>query len=237
MNEFAKNFVDIFNAAAKKSSRAKLFDDFLTCSVAALDRDEQTFATVDNKELHVELFAKLMAALEDCIGQKVLVDHVLGLKLKIPTDSSHKPRYRDILGEIFCELELFDQGGGQVLTPQHMANVMGETTLSPELIRKEINRRGFVTIKENCCGSGALVLGGLNALLEMGINPCRFAFVHASDLDERCIKMTFIQLSLYGIPAVVARQDAITGTIVGTPLVTPIAKFGGNFYGRHQIDR
>lgn len=225
MNAFATKFVAIFNDAAKKSSRAKLFDDFLTCATAALNRDEQTFAAIDNKELHVELFAKLMAALEDCIGQKVLVDHVLGLKLKIPTDSSHKPRYRDILGEIFCELELFDQSGGQVLTPQHMANVMGETTLLPELVRQEISRRGFVTIKENCCGSGALILGGLNALLEMGINPCRFAFVHASDLDERCIKMTFIQLSLYGIPAVVARQDAITGNIVGETLITPIAKY------------
>lgn len=225
MNAFATKFVDIFNDVAKKSSRAKLFDDFLTCATAALNRDEQTFAAIDNKELHVELFAKLMAALEDCIGQKVLVDHVLGLKLKIPTDSSHKPRYRDILGEIFCELELFDKSGGQVLTPQYMANVMGETTLSSELVRQEISRRGFVTIKENCCGSGALILGGLNALLEMGINPCRFAFVHASDLDERCIKMTFIQLSLYGIPGVITRQDAITGNIVGAPLITPIAKY------------
>lgn len=225
MNEFATKFVDIFNDAAKKSSRAKLFDDFLTCATAALNRDEQTFAAVDNKKLHVDLFANLMAALEDCIAQKVVVDHVLGLKLKIKADDSHKPRYRDILGEIFCELELFDQRGGQVLTPQHMANVMGETTLSPELVSQEISRRGFVTIKENCCGSGALVLGGLNSLLEMGINPCRFAFVHASDLDERCIKMTFIQLSLYGIPAVVARQDAITGNIVGETLTTPIAKY------------
>lgn len=227
MNVYAKDFVAIVNDAAKKSSRAKLFDDFLTCATAALNRDETAFAAVDNKDLHATLLAKLMAALDYSISEKVVHDKALGLNYKVRLlDYEAQPKYRDILGEIFHALELFDQGGGQVFTPQHVADIMGETTLTAELIHRELDTQGFVTIKENCCGSGALILGSLNALLQLGINPCRFALVHASDLDERCIKMTFIQLSLYAIPGVVMRQDAISGQIYGEPLITPI------LYGR-----
>ena len=213
---YTKKFVETVNRAAKNSSRAKIFDDFLKCSAAALNRDEKTFAEVADKNLHCELFATLANALEWSITFKVLFAHSLG--------NDALPMYRDILGEIFCELELFDQGGGQVLTPQQTADIMGATTLTAELVKREIAQCGYVTIKENCCGSGALILGACNALLDLGVNPCRQARVQASDLDERCVLMTFIQLSLYGIPAVVLRQNAVTDEVVGSPLVTPILK-------------
>lgn len=225
MNRYTKKFVETVNRAAKNSSRAKIFDDFLKCSAAALNRDEKTFAEVDDKNLHCGLFATLANALDWSITFKVLFDKSLGISYKLkPLDYDAFPKYRDILGEIFCALELFDQGGGQVLTPQHVADIMGETTLTAELVKREIAQCGYVTIKENCCGSGALVLGALNALLDLGVNPCRQARVQASDLDERCVLMTFIQLSLYGIPAVVLRQNAVTDEIVGSPLVTPISR-------------
>ena len=225
MNRYTKKFVETVNRAAKNSSRAKIFDDFLKCSAAVLNRDEKTFAEVADKNLHCELFATLANALDWSISFKVLFDHSLGISYKLkPLDYDALPKYRDILGEIFCELELFDQGGGQVLTPQQTADIMGATTLTAELVEREIAQRGYVTIKENCCGSGALILGALNALLDLGVNPCRQARVQASDLDERCVLMTFIQLSLYGIPAVVLRQNAVTDEVVGSPLVTPILK-------------
>lgn len=222
MNHFIEKFIGGFNSAAKNSSRTKLFDDFLTISTAALNRDEKTFATVDDKPLHLELFAALAGALNDAISQKVLHDKFLGLDLKIPRNDSAKPQYRDVLGEIFRLLDLFEQDAGQVFTPQATANIMGELTLTPELVRDEIQRQGFIFIKEDCCGSGALILGALNALLNMNVNPCRFARVFASDIDRRCVQMTFIQLSLYGIPAVVSQRNALTDATFGNLLMTPV---------------
>ena len=224
MNHYSKKFVETFNDNAKKSSRAKLFDDFLKISVASLHRDEKTFAEVDNKELHCTLLSLLAAALNWNISAKVLRDKVLGIDLKIPTDSSHKPRYRDELGEIFHALELFDQGGGQVFTPQHAADIMGETTFTPELVNRELKETGYVTIREDCCGSGALLLGGLNALLKLNVNPNHFALVLAGDTDVRCTYMTFIQLCLYMIPAVVCQRNALTDEVHGEEFITPILR-------------
>lgn len=225
MNHFIKKFIDDFNAAAKNSSRTKLFDDFLTISTAVLNCDEKTFATVSDKPLHMELFSALAGALNDAVSQKVLRDKFLELDLKIPCNDSAKPQYRDVLGEIFHSLDLFEQDAGQVFTPQSTANIMGELTLTPELVRDEIQRRGFVSVKEDCCGSGALILGGLNALLKLGVNPCRFARVFASDIDRRCVQMTFIQLSLCGIPATCFSKNAVTHETFGEVLKTPLLKF------------
>lgn len=224
MNQYSERFVETFNDAAKKSSRANLFDDFLKLSAAVLRRDEKTFDEVDNKELHCELFSLLAVALEWNISEKVLRDKVLGIDLKIPTDSSHKLRYRDELGEIFHALELFDQGGGQVFTPQHTADIMGETTFTAELIKRELQANGRVVIREDCCGSGALLFGGLNALLKLNVNPNHFALVLAGDTDVRCVLMSFIQLSLYMIPAVVACRNALTDEIQGEEFITPILR-------------
>ena len=233
MNLFAKNFVDTFNQAAKKSSRSILFDDFLKIAAASLNRDENSFHEVDNKTLHLELFAHLAAAINYSISDKALHDKSLNIYYIVDhTSGDSTPRYRDILGEIFHALDLFEQSGGQVFTPQHSADLMGELVFTPSFALSQINLRGFVSIKENCCGSGALIFGGLNALLALKINPCRRVFVQAADIDPRCVLMTFIQLSLYGIPAVVSRRDAISDELLGEQLYTPILKHWRNFYGQ-----
>lgn len=225
MNAYQRLFIDRINAAAMNSSRAKLFDDFLTCATAALDRDEETFAAVENKNLHCDLFADIIGACEFSIGNKVLRDKILKLDYRVKwINDDMKPRYRDVLGEIFRELELFDQGAGQVFTAQPTADLMGDLALDEVRVREEIARQGFVTVAENCCGSGALILGYLNSLLDIGVNPCRQVFVKAADLDTRCIKMAFVQLSLYCIPAVVEQRNVVTGEVFGKPLVTPILR-------------
>ena len=225
MNVYQRAFVKRINAAAMNSSRAKLFDDFLTCATAALERDEETFAAVENKNLHCDLFADLIGACEFSIGNKVLRDKVLKLDYRVKwLNDDMKPKYRDVLGEIFRKLELFDQDAGQVFTAQPTADLMGDLALDEVRVREEIARQGFVTVAENCCGSGALILGYLNSLLDIGVNPCRQALVKAADLDPRCVKMTFVQLSLYCIPAVVEQRNVVTGEVFGKPLVTLILR-------------
>ena len=65
----------------------------------------------------------------------------------------------------------------------------------------------------------------LNALLKLNVNPCRFARVFASDVDNRCVLMTFIQLALYGIPATVFFKNAVSNETFGVSFKTPCLKF------------
>ena len=43
----------------------------------------------------------------------------------------------------------------------------------------------------------------------------------AGDIDERCVVMTHIQCSLYGIPATVQQKDSLTDKVLGEPFLTP----------------
>ena len=84
---------------------------------------------------------------------------------------------------------------------------------------------------EPACGSGATILGAVWAMRQKHIDCMRNSFFVAQDVDIRCVWMTYIQLSLYKVPAVVIHGNTLTGHEWErwyTPLVSiPIA--GLNF--------
>lgn len=67
-----------------------------------------------------------------------------------------------------------------------------------------------VTLNEPSCGSGSMILAYAEMMQKHGRNYCSELVVLAQDLDIHCVLMTYIQLSLYGIPAVVLHGNTIT---------------------------
>ena len=114
----------------------------------------------------------------------------------------------DILGELFHELELHNQFKGQFFTPQHICDFMGAITLGDS--KADVERQGFVSCCEPACGSGAMVLGFARAMMEAELNYCTQLVVEATDIDLKCVHMTYLQLSLYGIPAIVIHGNTLT---------------------------
>jgi len=113
----------------------------------------------------------------------------------------------DLLGKLFYELGLPDKHKGQIFTPQHIANMMGKIALSND---ETILEQGFISFQDSCCGSGVLSLGFANAMQTSGYNYSNQMLATAVDIDLRCVYMSYIQLSLYGIPAVVIHGSALT---------------------------
>ncbi len=114
----------------------------------------------------------------------------------------------DILGPMFHEMELYNEWKGQYFTPQYICDFMGEITVgesNPISLDKD-----FITVCEPAVGSGAMVLGLAKALKKQGFSYRDCMVVSATDIDLRCVCMTYIQLSLYGIPAVVVHGNSIT---------------------------
>ena len=114
----------------------------------------------------------------------------------------------DILGKLFHELELHNRWSGQFFTPQHICDFMGKIVLGEP--KDQIEKHGFVSCCEPCSGSGALILGFARAMLDEGFNYCSQLVVEATDIDIKCVHMTYLQLSLYGIPATVMHGNALT---------------------------
>ena len=53
------------------------------------------------------------------------------------------------------------------------------------------------------------IVAAIDALNEAGVNYSWNAFVDCGDIDPRCVHMTYLTLSLLGVPAVVRRGDAL----------------------------
>lgn len=233
----------LLQAVVRNSGRSRAFEHFLIMLATAVsNRFSKDSASAGEREarylevIHkykredvnrfVEAATELIMALEDCIGQKCLrvnspVLSEIGFEAQFPIKGT-KPHFGDVLGEIFNEMHLNERHGGQIFTPNFAADIMANVTLTDDFISSEVKRNGFIVIQEDCCGSGVITLNALNRLIELGVNPQRQSLVVANDIDERCVLMTYIQLSFYGIPAVVIQKDAATGTEISPPWYTPM---------------
>jgi len=114
----------------------------------------------------------------------------------------------DVLGAIYHELELHNKYKGQFFTPQNVCDMMGLMLFSKN--DPDIESKGYITVAEPCCGAGAMILGFAKAVIKNGYSHNTQMVVTATDVDLKCVYMCYLQLSLYGIPAVVIHANSLT---------------------------
>lgn len=142
--------------------------------------------------------------------------------------------FDDVLGRTFHQLELHNKWVGQYFTPYPLCRAMAQMTINGDGVGDIIDRQGFVTILEPACGSGAMVIAAMETLYNAQINFQQFAHVTAVDVDFRCVMMTYLQLSLLGVPAVVVHGNTLT-LEEWSHWYTPFHIFGGwNARLRHR---
>ena len=109
----------------------------------------------------------------------------------------------DVLGQVFGELELGNSARGQFFTPYPICKLMASQLIGDGAdLRKRLDERGFITVNEPASGAGAMVIAIAEALRDEGFNYQRCLHVTAQDVDSRAVHMTYLQLSLLHIPAI-----------------------------------
>lgn len=117
----------------------------------------------------------------------------------------------DLLGQAFGELEVHNAARGQFFTPFEVCRLMAGLTISDgAAMRQAIQDKGYVTLVEPACGSGAMVLAMAEQFQLRGLNYQKQLHVTAVDLDARAAHMAFVQLSLLHIPAIVIVGNSLT---------------------------
>ena len=199
-----KEMVKMIHKLSARHSTWQVFMDFVEIAAIAIsnsvdkhhfkEREERYLTMIKpyNKE-EMELMAGLMALLTEALEYYVKNDH-----------------FEDILGQVFHELELHNKYKGQFFTPSSVCDMMGKMLMSKEKIQKDIQEKGYIAIHEPACGGGAMIFGAVNGIREIGLNHCKELFVHAIDVDLKCVHMAYAQLSLYGIPAIVIHGNTLS---------------------------
>ncbi len=123
--------------------------------------------------------------------------------------------YSDVLGRVFQDLELQNKKTEQYFTPWSLSLMSAKAAFDEEKARRSIDEHGYISLMEPSAGAGSMILAFAETMRDAGFNPGRELLVHATDIDFRCACMNFIQLSLYGIPAVVMHGNTLTLEIYG----------------------
>ncbi|HCC5975827.1 TPA: SAM-dependent DNA methyltransferase [Citrobacter koseri] len=179
-----KAFISLFNQTARYHHRHQVFEDFVSCSVIAL---QNTLSFCEKRE---QKYLRIVARYEkpDVVSMAKLLAHVVnGLE--------DKPG--DFLGRIFMQLEMGDKYRAQFFTPWNVGVMMARMQLGK--VEENFRNKPFITLSEPACGAGCMALAFASVLREAGYSPHRYLWVSATDIDPLAAGMAYIQLSLCGV--------------------------------------
>lgn len=198
-----KEIMDGLIALSNGSSVWQVFSDWVAIGALAISN---IFDPTHLEERREELIAFEKQYSEDKIRRFLELFILLGELICRAFDAGE---LYDFLGEIYQELGLGNEKNGQFFTPHEIATFMGQIT-AEGLSSESIKEKGFVTVMEPASGSGSMILGFLNTCAERGVDYRTQCAVLAVDNDIRCVHMCYIQLALYGVPAVVQHGDSLS---------------------------
>jgi len=130
----------------------------------------------------------------------------------------------DVLGRVYQELGLGNKWMGQFFTPFQVSVAAGKIMLHD--LKDTIRREGYVTVNEPTAGGGSMILGLCKAMFDEKINYQEQMLVVAQDIDIRAVYMSYIQLSLVGVPAIIVHGNSLL-VEERSRWYTPMYVFGG----------
>lgn len=135
--------------------------------------------------------------------------------------------FQDFLGALYMSLDLGDAWKGQFFTPYEVAYLKAAMILGDgATLRDEIAGKGFITVCDPCTGGGALLIAAAHAMHDAGINYQRHMHVTAADISIVAVHMSYIQLALLHIPAVVVHGNSLDPSSIWSTWHTPAHVLG-----------
>ncbi|AOJ10067.1 N-6 DNA methylase [Burkholderia mayonis] len=196
-----------------------VFADFVEMATIALSNsvDKPQFDPREKRYLEivakykpdeVQLFARMFVELT------LSFEHRMGVDDNLPPGMLPSPgNLTDVLGETYMMLGIGNDRTGQFFTPYCVSRLMAGITIGD--LSVAIEQDGFMRMQEPACGAGGMVIAAADALLSIGENYQQTLHATCIDVDARCVHMTYLQLSMMHIPAIVVHGNALTGEVWG----------------------
>ena len=197
-NQYRNELISEIKTLAQSNGLNTVFTTFLEITATSIAAQMDPQNAKEREKRYQEIASKM--------APEMLSSYARMFALLTLATRAHAEDPCDILGDIYHELRLNNEWNGQFFTPDHICRLMAQLANVdvPE------DKEGPITINEPTCGSGTMVIGAVWAMQRKGIDYRRKSFFVAQDIDIRCVWMAYIQLSLYGIPAVVIHGNTLT---------------------------
>lgn len=193
--DYSKDILKMFENLAGKYSRVEIFNDWLewqACSILVWGGQ----LLDDYYDMLVKMNIKYSVDELKCF------DEISNL-LFVGLDECEE----DILGKVFVHMQP-NKKLRQDFTPDCVCKLMDELSYA-ESIKEVIEKKGYCTVDEICCGSGGISIKKYKGMKSQGIDMDKVFFT-ACDIDNRCCQMTLIQFTFMGMKARIMHQDVLT---------------------------
>lgn len=191
--------------AAYSVDTFKFVSDLFECGAIAVSNAVDLSQNIKREERYMEIIKCYKPAQQKSLAE--IFGKIYALLASVVYDNG---RFNDNLGEIFMRCNLGNKTAGQFFTPYHISEFMARATISEAFAKEKTADDGILTVNDPCCGGGGMLIAALDVLKSYGINYARNCFMEANDIDIRCVHMTYLQLALAGVPAIVKHQNTIT---------------------------
>lgn len=198
------DIIKLLDEGSYKVGRHELLSDIFQCGAIAISnkfdkrqskKREETYLSIikkydkDTQQLITEIFAEISVLLLSQIDMG----------------------FDDYLGKLYMLSETSNNKTGQFFTPYHVSKSCAEMSIDKNTVNEYIEKDKILTLNEPACGAGGMIIAAIDILYNRyRLNYSRNLFVECSDIDQRCVHMTYLQLSLVGVPAIVYQRNTLT---------------------------
>ncbi|MCH1986486.1 SAM-dependent methyltransferase [Achromobacter xylosoxidans] len=215
-----KEIVGLLRQVAHTRGIDRVWSDWVEICAIALAR-----ADLAQQEVREQRYLQVIAQYERAeLDQLVQAFAHLVMSYELRVEAAD---FGDVLGSTFMMLDMGNAGAGQFFTPYEVSRLMGNMMMGDgQALVDKANEQGFLRVLEPACGAGGMLIAAAHAMHEAGLNYQQRMHATAIDIDQRCVHMTFIQLALLHVPAVVIHGNGLTGECRGQ-WFTPAHILGG----------
>lgn len=135
--------------------------------------------------------------------------YIVKIFAKIIEMANENP-FRDLLGELYMQLDMGSNALGQFFTPYHVSYLMSEISFDKKLAEEMIDEKGYITVNEPAVGGGANIIAFCEVLYNNDINYQSQCVIQCQDLNRLTALMCYVMLSLLGCSAVVKIGDTLS---------------------------
>lgn len=193
------------DSAAYKVDRSQLISDVFECGAISISNAVDFTQQEQREERYKQIIGKYQP------GERELLADIFSMIYMLLSSVVYvNGKFSDYLGELFMRCNQGNSKTGQFFTPYHISQFMAKAAIGDDAVQKAEDD-GILTVCDPCCGGGGMMIAALDTLKnDYGINYARNCFMECSDIDLRCVHMTYLQLALAGVPAIIKHQNSLT---------------------------
>lgn len=189
-----------------KVGRHQFLSDVFECGAIAIS-NKFDFANYDKRE---ERYMQIINSYDK--DMRMLITQVFAEIYMLLSQQIHPAvGFNDYLGDLYMRSETSNSKAGQFFTPYSVSKCCAQVSINSSIVNEAIEQDKILTLHEPTCGAGGMVIAAADVLYnDYHFNISRNLLVECGDIDARCVHMSYLQLGLAGIPAVIFHRDGLT---------------------------